>query len=806
MSKLFTTLKSTPVIIVFFFLISLFTFYKFFLGQVPTQGDLLAGAYMPWLDYKWGYSVGVPIENPSLSDVISAQYPWRELAINLIKEGSWPLWNPYSFSGTPLLANLQSAPFYILNIWMVIFPILTGWTFLLWSQIFFSLVFMYLYLKEINLGITASLAGSLSFAFSGFMVTYLQMATIGQTFIWLPLLMLFTEKYLKQNFIFWLVPIPLISFFIITAGNFQTAFYAFSIWFLYLSLKIVLNTPKKNIKNYFLTKITLFSVVLIAMFTLSAVQILPSVELFGHSIRNLDPNIKEYNFGLIPWKNLFTLISPDFFGNPVTGNFWGVIGYQETSGYFGIVAFIFFIIGAAYGFKKRKHELILFFLLFAISLILIIDSPISRFFYLIKVPILSTSYATRMFVITDFAGVVLAAVGVNEAIKDKSNFSRIVLFVLGAIIGTEVGLFVCIKIITTHNFGQINAVELKNYFIAFKNTLLPLALTVFLLIISLFKDKYKNLSLILITTLILFDSLRFGMKFNTFSKAQLTYPQTPITKFLQNNIGYFRFDREHAEIMPPNSWIHYKIMSPSGYDPLYSLNYSQFYNLYNDYRPNSQFSRYAELLNYNSPFLDLAGVKYIATIKRNSKGLYSSTEYYYPQALKIPKFEKAFEDRSVLILKNKDVMPRVSLFDNYVVENNHLEALNMLYRGFNFKGKIIINDSPTTNNLKLNTNDKAVITRYLPNQVDIQTHTKSNTVLMLTDSYYPGWKVTIDNIPDKILEADGVYRAVLLPSGNHIVSFIYDPLSFKLGLYFSIITFLGLLPLFLYSKKKKICF
>lgn len=38
-------------------------------GLVPFPGDLLVGAYYPWLEYKWGYEVGVPIKNQLISDI-----------------------------------------------------------------------------------------------------------------------------------------------------------------------------------------------------------------------------------------------------------------------------------------------------------------------------------------------------------------------------------------------------------------------------------------------------------------------------------------------------------------------------------------------------------------------------------------------------------------------------------------------------------------------------------------------------------------------------------------------------------------
>ena len=50
-------------------------------------------------------------------------YPWRQLAVEQIRAGHWPLWNPYLGAGTPLAANLQTATFYPLNILFLLMPV-----------------------------------------------------------------------------------------------------------------------------------------------------------------------------------------------------------------------------------------------------------------------------------------------------------------------------------------------------------------------------------------------------------------------------------------------------------------------------------------------------------------------------------------------------------------------------------------------------------------------------------------------------------------------------------------------------------
>ncbi|MCK4649150.1 YfhO family protein, partial [bacterium] len=64
--------------------------------------------------------------------------------------------------------------------------------------------------------------------------------------------------------------------------------------------------------------------------------------------------------------------------------------------------------------------------------------------------------------------------------------------------------------------------------------------------------------------------------------------------------------------------------------------------------------------------------------------------------------------------------------------------------------------------------------------------------------YYPGWKAYVDGKEEKIYQANYILRAVYLGPGKHDIRFIYDPLSFKVGTYISLITALFLLLVIIY--------
>ncbi|MCB9451938.1 MAG: YfhO family protein [Anaerolineaceae bacterium] len=86
----------------------------------------------------------------------------------------------------------------------------------------------------------------------------------------------------------------------------------------------------------------------------------------------------------------------------------------------------------------------------------------------------------------------------------------------------------------------------------------------------------------------------------------------------------------------------------------------------------------------------------------------------------------------------------------------------------------------------------AVVTAFAPEQFTIQVSTPGNAVLSIAHSDYPGWEATLDGQPTAILRAYGALAAVIVPEGEHTVTFVYNPLSYRIGAIASLITWGGL--------------
>jgi uncharacterized membrane protein YfhO len=71
---------------------------------------------------------------------------------------------------------------------------------------------------------------------------------------------------------------------------------------------------------------------------------------------------------------------------------------------------------------------------------------------------------------------------------------------------------------------------------------------------------------------------------------------------------------------------------------------------------------------------------------------------------------------------------------------------------------------------------------YSNNEIKLETSTSAPGYLVLSEVYYPGWKVEVDGRPAGLKRANYAFRAVFLPSGEHHVRFHFQSRSGQLGM------------------------
>ncbi len=135
----------------------------------------------------------------AIGDGFYHDLPLRTLAGRLLKEGIIPFWNPYMFSGTPLLAAMQPAVLYPFNVlFFTIFEPFTAYNLNIIAHYALAGFFLSLYLRLIGAKGLSAFLGGVVFGFMGFLHGELSHVTIQNTAVWLPIQLYFFEK-LRQD-------------------------------------------------------------------------------------------------------------------------------------------------------------------------------------------------------------------------------------------------------------------------------------------------------------------------------------------------------------------------------------------------------------------------------------------------------------------------------------------------------------------------------------------------------------------------------------------------------------------------------
>jgi O-antigen/teichoic acid export membrane protein len=327
---------------------------------------------------------------------------------------------------------------------------------------------------------------------------------------------------------------------------------------------------------------------------------------------------------------------------------------------------------------------------------------------------------------------------------------------------------------------------------------------------------WKPLALLVLVA----DLLIFGLGFNPAADPAWLHFTPPAIEFLQEHTaedsdadgGPWRLTTyqpedagEVTKTLNANiPWLH-GLYDVRGYDSIIPAQYATYMQAI-EAQGELLYNRIAPVYgpqNLSSPLLDLLGVRYVAT-----EGEITGDEYLLRY------------DGELRIYENVDVLPRAFALPPSAVERVEPAALPDRLPTLDPRHTLLLD--PTTANIPTyqSTNSQyplqpAQIVTYSSNIVFVDVEMPGPGWLVLTDSYFPGWKVYRSDVsaeldaPDpgfepadetelEIVRADGNFRAVYLDGGAHRVRFKYTPMSFKLGLYGTFMAGVVLLLLALY--------
>ena len=274
--------------------------------------------------------------------------------------------------------------------------------------------------------------------------------------------------------------------------------------------------------------------------------------------------------------------------------------------------------------------------------------------------------------------------------------------------------------------------------------------------------------------------------YNCTTEPDMIFPDNPVTDFLSSQEGIHRVLPENSILQPSTNYM-YGIQIIRGYDGLEIPEYNRIINMMKRDLWVSVHGYNSRTLIYDHPFMDLLGVRFVVS-RDDLRG--------------IPGFRIVL-DGQLKIFENTEAMPRAFIVGNWInisgMPVNDLEKAKAFIRNaIEAKGvdpevlgpteDVFLNrvikewaflekDIP----LKGGGSGRVNIESYENERVLLKVSMEGEGILILTDNYFPGWKVLVNGEEREMLRCLA-FRAVPLDDGKHSVEFVYHPQSFYLGI------------------------
>jgi hypothetical protein len=200
--------------------------------------------------------------------------------------------------------------------------------------------------------------------------------------------------------------------------------------------------------------------------------------------------------------------------------------------------------------------------------------------------------------------------------------------------------------------------------------------------------------------------------------------------------------------------------------------------------------------------IDVYGVKYVTSVTLIEKDPRFELIYSRLEGLQ-GKREELLKANTIKLYRNRNPLPRAWLVkDHRLLDQKSILAI-LSGKEFNPRKEVLLEEEPAGNlpnpplvkggkevGLREGLQNKVEIVSESNNRVHLHVRAKENAFLVLSDTYFPGWKAYVDGKEERIYRANYAFRAIPIRAGAHKVEFTYKPLSFKLG---AVITLLGIL-------------
>lgn len=733
----------------------------------------------------------------------AAHNSWAE-ALNHIRETEHvePLWVPYIFSGMPVFAGLL----FPRNV-NYLEPIiqLPGRLLFLngemsWFVLHFFLMglFMYMLARQLGFSQLPSLVAAITLMINPFAIG---LAEVGHgskliTLSYVPLLFLAAHRLMAKKDLLSFALLAVVSGTMILSRHPQIAFYGFLLVGTYQLYDFVLGIRHRSLEGAI--KISLFALAVTVGFALSAYESLPTVEYANYSIRGgsetgvskgLDYDYAT-NWSFHPLETL-TYVVPSFFGFSssydidVQGReqsmplYWGWMPFTDGPVYIGIVPLFLGILALIYNRNKLALwlgllSLFVLMLSFGRHFGLVYNLMFNYFPYFnkLRVPVIILYLIPITFGLLAANGATFlmdlnSASKAVDVPKMKKRMKLYALMAAGIVLLAFVGKSGLNSFLSDFMFKsdidrqweqQYGLAGVKflhdkrfevfwNYFVWSS----CLSVGCFGLIAAYLNRKIQSTAMIFgFVALLGLDLCLIDMKYiNPVPREAAVVPfrddatirsleaESDTTAFRVLPIwGLREFD---------NTLMNFHLQMITGYSPAKLKIYQETID--------SCFTR------GNQKVFNMLNVKYYLAKQTGSDGI-----------------------ERIGAQLNPDALARAWFVDTFVVSSSKAETFRIMNSaGWEPRQTAILEKEPSSRMVKP-TGPVVSIASYASSEISIRTVNAGSSLLVLSEIYYPaGWKAYIDSQETEIYKTNFILRSIVVPSGEHSVSFRFEPQSYQTG-------------------------